>query len=96
MELKIKALDAEEFEAAEANGHAYGTVSQYADNQLITRFVYISFGKEVRYREGISDNAETRYRRFVNCSVEFSFTLEDAEIGKIVGKMSGLDVVLYC
>ena len=87
MELKIKALDVEEFEAAEGNGHAYGTVSQYADNQWITRFVYISFGREIQYRENAGDNSEIRYRRFVNCSVEFSITFEDAEIGKILGKI---------
>jgi hypothetical protein len=96
MELKIKALDIEEFEAAQTNSHAYGTVSKYADNRWKTSFVYVRFGKEVSYRESTGDNPDTRYRRFVNCAVEFSNTLEDAEVGKIVGKMSGLDVVWYC
>lgn len=96
MELKIKALDVEEFEAAEGNGFAYGTFSQYVDKQWKTKFVYVKLGREVPYRERVNDNSQTTYRSFVNCDVEFSNTLEDAETGKITGKMTGLDVVLYC
>jgi hypothetical protein len=94
--IRIKALDAEEFEAAQSNGFAYGTVSQYVDSRWKTRFVYVKFGLEVPYRERASDNSQTHYRSFVNCTVEFSHTLEEAETGKIIGKMSRLDVVLYC
>lgn len=44
MELKVSALDPDEFEAAQPKGYAYGTVSKYVGKQWNTSFVYVSFG----------------------------------------------------
>lgn len=46
-ELRSRALDEDEFEAAEFNGYVYGTYTRYIDDKLKTIYVFVDLGKEV-------------------------------------------------
>lgn len=96
MELRIRALDRDEFEAAESNGYVYGTYSRYVDNKLTTFYVFINLGREVAYKDRPTDDPNTSYRKFVGSTVRAANTPEQLDRRKYLFVLSDVDVIIYC
>ncbi len=84
---RIKALNKLEFDSSESYGTVYG--------QYKRLYVYIELGQETEYREHPKDDPKTKYRRFINCTVEYSESEDQAEQGIYQYKDTDVDVILY-
>jgi len=93
--IKLKALDKQYFDEAELTGEFCGTVHHYIDKKWRCLYYFVWLGQLVsdEYRE--VNGASTRFKRFVNCTIQISQTLEGLydEEGP---QESGVTVDLYC
>lgn len=96
MDLRVKALDKDEFSAAESNGYVYGTYPRYVDNKLETIYVFVNLGKEVPYNDRPSDDPNTDYRKFNSCTVRAARTSKQLDARKYMFVQSDITVVIYC
>jgi len=96
MELRIRALDRDEFEAAESSGYAYGTYSRYVDDKLTTFYVFIDLGREVSYKDRPTDDPTTNYRKFIDSTVRAASSPEQLDRRKYLFILSEIDVIIYC
>jgi hypothetical protein len=95
MEIQAKALDEEEFEAANSNEYVCASWTQHTSKQLKTCYLYIWLGRQVLYKKRGEKQDETKFKKFLGCVVEVYETLDDLDNGTLTNKDSGIDVILF-
>lgn len=95
MQIEVKALDAEEFVAAESGEYVCATWTLHTGSGLKTSYLYIELGRQVPYQKQSDKYAQTRFKKFLNCNIEAYESLEDLDNGSYTNKASRIDIILF-
>ena len=95
MQIEVKALDQQEFEAAETGEYVCATWTLHTGSRLKTSYLYIRLGRQVTYTKTAEKYSQTRFKKFIYCDIEAYQSLEELDSGSSTNKASGIDVTLF-
>ncbi|NJM74671.1 MAG: hypothetical protein HC852_01590 [Acaryochloridaceae cyanobacterium RU_4_10] len=95
MQIEVRALDKEEFDAAETGECACASWTLHTGKGLKTSYLYIYLGRQVPFAKNSEKHDQTQFKRFLDCSIEAYETLDDLDNGIATNTQSGIDVVLF-
>jgi hypothetical protein len=95
MQIEVRALDNEEFDAAASGESVCASWTLHTGSGIKTSYLYIYLGRQVAFEKRGEKFAQTQFKRFLNCTVEAYATLEDLDSGTATNTESGLDVILF-
>lgn len=95
MQIEVRALDADEWEAAEPGDYVCGSLTLQIGSGLKTVYLYIKLGRQLPYTKQGEKYAQTEFKRFLGCEIEVYESLEDLDNATFTNKASGVDVILF-
>lgn len=95
MQIEVRALDEEEFEAAQPGEYVCATWTLHTGSGLKTSYLYIRLGRQVPHVKLGKQYAETKFKKFLNCNIEAYESLEELDGGTYTNKAAGIDVILF-
>lgn len=95
MQIEVRALDKEEFDAAESGESVCAAWTLHTGGGLKTSYLYINLGRQVPFTRDSDKFSQTQFKRFLDCTVEAYESLKDLDYGTTTNTQSGIDVVLF-